>query len=45
MDLEANIARDKYARLRNQVEDQVSSLKMSQYGDEIPQQLHFLGLS
>lgn len=30
MDLEANIARDKYARLRNQVEELVGSLKMSQ---------------
>lgn len=33
MDLEANIARDKYARLRNQVEGQVSSLKTSQDDD------------
>jgi hypothetical protein len=30
MDLEANIARDKYARLRNQVEGLVGSLKTSQ---------------
>nr|KMM73438.1 serine/threonine-protein kinase 3 [Coccidioides posadasii RMSCC 3488] len=30
MDLEANIARDKYARLRSQVESLVSSLKTSQ---------------
>lgn len=30
MDLEANIARDKYARLRNQVEGLVDSLKTSQ---------------
>lgn len=30
MDLEANIARDKYARLRNQVESMVTSLKTSQ---------------
>jgi hypothetical protein len=35
MDLEANIARDKYARLRNQVEGQVSSLKTSQDDDGI----------
>ncbi|KAK2739121.1 hypothetical protein FQN57_006687 [Myotisia sp. PD_48] len=34
LDLEANIARDKYARLRNQVESLVSSLKTSQE-DEI----------
>ncbi|KAF3491992.1 STE/STE11/CDC15 protein kinase [Arthroderma uncinatum] len=34
LDLEANIARDKYARLRNQVESLVSSLKTSQ-DDEI----------
>ncbi|EEP80702.1 conserved hypothetical protein [Uncinocarpus reesii 1704] len=34
MDLEANIARDKYARLRNQVEGLVSSLKTSQ-DDEV----------
>lgn len=34
MDLEANIARDKYARLRNQVESLVSSLKTSQ-DDEV----------
>jgi hypothetical protein len=33
MDLEANIARDKYARLRNQVEGLVSSLKTSQDDD------------
>lgn len=33
MDLEANIARDKYARLRNQVEGLVSSLKTSQEDD------------
>lgn len=33
MDLEANIARDKYARLRNQVESLVSSLKTSQDDD------------
>ncbi|KAN0085184.1 hypothetical protein V8E54_001651 [Elaphomyces granulatus] len=42
MDLEANIARDKYARLRNQVEGQVSSLKTSQDDDglaEISEQL------
>jgi hypothetical protein len=45
MDLEY-IARDEYARLRNQVEGcQVSSLKISQDDDglaEISQQLHFL---
>ncbi|KAL1953256.1 hypothetical protein VTO42DRAFT_3344 [Malbranchea cinnamomea] len=34
MDLEANIARDKYARLRNQVEGMVTSLKTSQ-DDEV----------
>ena len=34
MDLEANIARDKYARLRSQVEGLVSSLKTSQ-DDEV----------
>ncbi|KAM5455628.1 Protein kinase of the Mitotic Exit Network [Microsporum audouinii] len=34
LDLEANIARDKYARLRNQVEGLVSSLKTSQ-DDEV----------
>jgi hypothetical protein len=34
MDLEANIARDKYARLQNQVEGLVGSLKTSQ-DDEI----------
>ncbi|OQD77208.1 hypothetical protein PENDEC_c003G01810 [Penicillium decumbens] len=42
MDLEANIARDKYARLRNQVEDLVGSLKTSQDEDvlaEISEQL------
>lgn len=42
MDLEANIARDKYARLRNQVEGLVSSLKTSQDDDvlaEITEQL------
>ncbi|EAW10133.1 serine/threonine-protein kinase [Aspergillus clavatus NRRL 1] len=42
MDLEANIARDKYARLRNQVEGLVSSLKTSQDEDllgEISEQL------
>lgn len=33
MDLEANIARDKYARLRNQVEGLVGSLKTSQDED------------
>jgi len=33
MDLEANIARDKYARLRNKVEGLVSSLKTSQEDD------------
>lgn len=33
MDLEANIARDKYARLRNQVEALVASLKISQEED------------
>ncbi|KAL1968784.1 hypothetical protein VTN77DRAFT_1145 [Rasamsonia byssochlamydoides] len=33
MDLEANIARDKYARLRNQVEGLVASLKTSQDDD------------
>lgn len=33
MDLEANIARDKYARLRNQVEGLVCSLKTSQEDD------------
>ncbi|PLB38973.1 serine/threonine-protein kinase [Aspergillus candidus] len=33
MDLEANIARDKHARLRNQVEGLVSSLKTSQDED------------
>lgn len=33
MDLEANIARDKYARLRSQVESLVSSLKTSQEED------------
>lgn len=33
MNLEANIARDKYARLRNQVEGLVSSLKTSQDDD------------
>ncbi|KAH8693148.1 serine-threonine kinase SepH [Talaromyces proteolyticus] len=33
MDLEANIARDKYARSRNQVEGLVSSLKTSQDDD------------
>ncbi|KAJ5714897.1 Cytokinesis protein sepH [Penicillium malachiteum] len=33
MDLEANIARDKYARLRNQVEGLVDSLKTSQDED------------
>ncbi|KAI5296204.1 hypothetical protein KEM52_005147, partial [Ascosphaera acerosa] len=33
MDLEANIARDKFARLRNQVEELVSSLKVSQDED------------
>ncbi|KAJ5281472.1 Cytokinesis protein sepH [Penicillium angulare] len=33
MDLEANIARDKYARLRNQVESLVGSLKTSQDED------------
>jgi hypothetical protein len=35
MDLEANIARDKYARLRNQVEGLVSSLKTSQEDDAL----------
>ncbi|KAI9042572.1 serine/threonine-protein kinase [Aspergillus affinis] len=42
MDLEANIARDKHARLRNQVEGLVSSLKTSQDEDvlgEISEQL------
>ncbi|KAK2764027.1 hypothetical protein FQN54_009646 [Arachnomyces sp. PD_36] len=42
MDLEANIARDKYARLRSQVEGLVSSLKTSQEEDvlaEISEQL------
>ncbi|KAJ6164224.1 Cytokinesis protein sepH [Penicillium chermesinum] len=42
MDLEANIARDKYARLRNQVEGLVGSLKTSQDEDvlaEISEQL------
>ncbi|RHZ54096.1 uncharacterized protein CDV56_105079 [Aspergillus thermomutatus] len=42
MDLEANIARDKYARLRGQVEGLVSSLKTSQDEDvleEISEQL------
>ncbi|KKK13913.1 hypothetical protein P175DRAFT_0467267 [Aspergillus ochraceoroseus IBT 24754] len=42
MDLEANIARDKYARLRNQVEGLVDSLKTSQDEEvlgEIAQQL------
>ncbi|THC87729.1 hypothetical protein EYZ11_012827 [Aspergillus tanneri] len=42
MDLEANIARDKHARLRNQVEGLVSSLKTSQDEDvlgEISDQL------
>lgn len=34
MDLEANIARDKYARLRNQVESMVTSIKTSQ-DDEV----------
>jgi hypothetical protein len=34
VDLEANIARDKYARLRNQVEGWVTSLKTSQ-DDEV----------
>ncbi|OKL58984.1 Cytokinesis protein sepH [Talaromyces atroroseus] len=33
MDLETNIARDKYARLRNQIEGLVSSLKTSQDDD------------
>lgn len=33
MDLEANIARDKYARLRSKVEGLVSSLKTSQEDD------------
>lgn len=33
MDLEANIARDKYARLRNQLEALVGSLKTSQDDD------------
>ncbi|KAI5292872.1 hypothetical protein KEM55_007450, partial [Ascosphaera atra] len=35
MDLEANIARDKYARLRNQVEELVASLKTSQDEDAL----------
>lgn len=35
MDLEANIARDKYARLRSQVESLVSSLKTSQEEDAL----------
>lgn len=35
MDLEANIARDKHARLRNQVEGLVSSLKTSQDDDTL----------
>lgn len=42
VDLEANIARDKYARLRGQVEGLVSSLKTSQDEDvlgEISEQL------
>ncbi|PGH29254.1 STE/STE11/CDC15 protein kinase [[Emmonsia] crescens] len=45
MDLEANIARDKYARLRNQVEGLVSSLKTSQEDDvlaDISEQLMIL---
>ncbi|PGH22925.1 STE/STE11/CDC15 protein kinase [Polytolypa hystricis UAMH7299] len=45
MDLEANIARDKYARLRNQVEGLVSSLKISQEDDvlaDISEQLLIL---
>ncbi|OAX80201.1 STE/STE11/CDC15 protein kinase, partial [Emergomyces africanus] len=45
MDLEANIARDKYARLRNQVEGLVSSLKTSQEDDvlaDISEQLLIL---
>lgn len=46
MDLEANIARDKYARLRNQVEGLVSSLKTSQEGEvlaDISEQLVSIG--
>ncbi|KAK2805354.1 hypothetical protein FQN51_000180 [Onygenales sp. PD_10] len=45
MDLEANIARDKYARLRNQVEGLVSSLKTSQEDEvlaDISEQLMIL---
>ncbi|EEH21935.2 STE/STE11/CDC15 protein kinase [Paracoccidioides brasiliensis Pb03] len=45
MDLEANIARDKYARLRNQVEGLVTSLKTSQEDDvlaDISEQLLIL---
>ncbi|KAI5304485.1 hypothetical protein KEM56_006451 [Ascosphaera pollenicola] len=45
MDLEANIARDKFARLRNQVEELVGSLKTSQDEDvlvDISEQLVIL---